>query len=225
MKSDIKHSRATLKKLLDSIVATDGLGAPFSFEKALEDVISLILTETQLGGKLLFIGNGGSAAIASHMATDFWKNAGIKALAFNDSVLLTCVSNDHGYPYVFEKAIEMFADPKDILVAISSSGKSENILRGTLLAKERGLSVITLSGFEAENPLRQTGGINFYVPVSHYGFVEVIHHSICHCWIDVIIKNKSKLEANAFDTTFEINSFPLPNPPRRGEGRTSTVFP
>jgi len=128
------------------------------------------------------------------MATDFWKNAGIKALSFNDSSLLTCISNDYGYPHVFEKPIEMFIEPQDVLIAISSSGQSENILRGVFAAKEQGAGVLTFSGFKPDNPLRKLGEINFYVPIEHYGYVEVVHLALCHCLADMIIENRTKLK-------------------------------
>ena len=131
------------------------------------------------------------------MATDFWKNAGIKAISFNDSVLLTCLSNDEGYKHVFEKSIQMFAHPADILIAISSSGRSENIIRGVDAMRQKGAKVITCTGFAQDNPLRPKGEINFYVPATHYGHVEVVHHALCHCLIDVIIANKPKLAERA----------------------------
>ena len=193
MINDIIENRSTLKTLLDNILATDNQGLPLVLEEALESTIDMITEKSQEGGQLLFIGNGGSAAISSHMATDFWKNAGIRATAFNDSVLLTCISNDHGYKYVFEKAIEMHGTGRDILIAISSSGRSENILRGVFAAQEKKMAIITFSGFDKNNLLRGKGDINFYVPASHYGRVEVIHHALCHCLIDVIIKNKASL--------------------------------
>ncbi|MAF20397.1 MAG: phosphoheptose isomerase, partial [Parcubacteria group bacterium] len=127
-----------------------------------------------------------------HMSTDFWKTCGIRAIAFNDSSLLTCLGNDFGYEYIFEKSIEMFADPGDILIAISSSGKSENILRGVDSAKSKECSVVTLSGFKDDNPLSSAGDFNFYVPAQKYGPVEVIHHSICHCILDAIVSCKGR---------------------------------
>ena len=197
MRDSIRQNRQTLKKLFDSIVATNAQGIPFLAEEAIENAIGIIMEHAQSGGKILLIGNGGSAAIASHIATDFWKNAGIKATAFNDSALLTCLSNDLGYKHVFEKSVEMFADPKDVLIAISSSGQSENILRAVAAARVKDLRVITYSGFKADNPLRSKGEINFYVPASHYGHVEVLHHSLCHCLIDIIIEHKAKLMEKA----------------------------
>jgi len=112
----------------------------------------------------MFIGNGASAAIGSHQALDYWKNGGMRAVTFNDLALLTAVSNDFSYAEVFEKPIEMFADAGDILLAISSSGRSENILRGADAARKQGCRVITFSGFRPDNPLRSRGELNFYVP-------------------------------------------------------------
>lgn len=193
MKNNIKKNRHRLKVLLDSVIATNGGGVFFPLDEALENVIDMVIAQAKAGKKLLFIGNGGSASIASHLATDFLKNANIPAMAFNDSSLLTCISNDLGYEHVFEKPIEMFAKSGDILIAISSSGQSENILLGTKRAKEKGAKLITFSGFDKDNPLRQLGEINFYVPASEYGHVEVVHLSLCHSLVDIVIKNKSRL--------------------------------
>jgi D-sedoheptulose 7-phosphate isomerase len=139
----------------------------------------------------MFIGNGASAAISSHMAADFSKNGNMRAMAFNDAPLLTAVSNDLGYQYVFERPLTMFADEGDVLFAISSSGRSENILRGVQVARAKGCMIITLSGFETDNPLCTLGEMNFYVPSLNYGPVEVIHHSICHSILDVIMLTRS----------------------------------
>ncbi|MDA8084219.1 MAG: SIS domain-containing protein [Nitrospiraceae bacterium] len=168
------------------IRVTDSKGGVFSFEDGVEKAIAMIKTMSR-DGKVIFIGNGGSAAISSHMSVDFWKNGGIRAVAFNDSSLLTCIGNDYGYPLVFEKPVEMFADSGDVLIAISSSGRSENILRGVHAARAKGCSVITLSGFGSDNPLSSMGDVNFYVPSRAYGPVEVLHHSICHCILDTLM--------------------------------------
>ena len=193
MKKDIKAYFEILKSMFDGVIVTNKEGGIYQFEEALGMAVDMIVNQSKAGKKLLFIGNGASASIASHMATDFWKNGGIRALAFNDSSLLTCLSNDYGYEHVFEKPVEMFADSGDILFAISSSGKSENILRASVAARKKGLKVVTLSGFEEKNPLRRSGDINFYVPIADYGPVEILHLSICHFFVDTIIKNKSKI--------------------------------
>ena len=181
--------------LIDNIKSAkvfDQGGESIELFEGIELISQEIIATSQNGKKLIFIGNGTSAAIASHMSTDYWKNGGIRAIAFNDSSLLTCISNDYGYKHVFEKPIEMFADKGDILIAISSSGKSENILRGVQAARTSQCKVITFSGFKNDNPLRSMGDYNFYVPSPSYGPVEIIHLSICHCICDAIIQEKSK---------------------------------
>ena len=178
--------------LLDSIRVIDSEGEELSFFQSIEITCDIIKKQSNMGGKVLFIGNGGSAAIASHMAIDFWKNGKIQATAFNDSSLLTCISNDFGYEHVFEKPIEFFAGSDDILFAISSSGGSENIIRGVQAAKSKGCSVITFSGFDNDNPLNLMGNCNFYVPSHEYGPVEVIHQYICHYILDTIIHENLK---------------------------------
>ena len=100
-----------------------------SLAEGVEAMTKLAFAAHAGGGKLMFVGNGGSAANASHMAIDYWKNGGLRATAFNDASLLTCLANDYGYEHVFEKTIEMLGQPGDVLVAISSSGRSANILR------------------------------------------------------------------------------------------------
>ena len=132
----------------------------------------------------MFVGNGGSATIASHMAIDFTKNGGIRALSFNDGAALTCLGNDLGYENVFSKQIEMLATNKDLLVAISSSGSSQNILNAVGAARAKGCEIITMSGFSAQNPLRKLGDLNLYVASREYGFVEAAHLGLCHAWID-----------------------------------------
>ena len=181
-----------LADLMDSIKFISKERNNIDFYDGIEMVSNLILSQTDSGRKLMFIGNGASAAMSSHMSTDFWKTCGIRAIAFNDSSLLTCLGNDYGYEYIFEKSVEMFADNGDVLVAISSSGKSENILRGVNSAISKECSVITLSGFKDDNPLYSAGDFNFYVPAQEYGPVEVIHHSICHCILDVVNNHKDE---------------------------------
>lgn len=186
----IKDYQKNFLKLVNSLKATDNQGKKISINLAIKIIIDTIKNLVETKDKIIFIGNGGSAAIASHMAVDFWKNAGIRAVAFNDPSGLTCISNDFGYKHVFEKPIEMFAESGDILFAISSSGKSQNILQAVKAARKRNLKVITLSGFDNDNLLRKLGHINFYVPSASYGLVEVVHHFICHGLINILTKNK-----------------------------------
>lgn len=190
MRKIIENYHKNFQDLLNSVRVTDSHNVELGFFSGIELSCNLIKERSVIGGKVFFIGNGGSAAIANHMAIDFWKNAGIKAMSFSDSSLLTCISNDFGYDYVFAKPIEFFANKEDVLFSISSSGKSKNILKAVHVAKLKGTSVITLSGFDKNNPLRSKGLCNFYVPASEYGIVEVAHQYICHYLADMLIKNK-----------------------------------
>lgn len=178
-------------KLIKQIKAKDKNGKKHDFSNAVKNTVKMILEQHSKGNKLMFVGNGGSAAISSHMALDFWKNGRIQAITFNDASLLTCISNDYGYERVFEKPIEAFANKGDILIAISSSGRSKNIINGVNAARNKGCRIITLTGFSDDNPLYKMGDINFHVPSSEYSHVEVIHHSIIHYMLDIIIEWRS----------------------------------
>jgi len=190
LKENAESYYSNLSDKLEKIQATRKDGSGLDFFTAIESAGQLAMAQTEAGRKIIFIGNGASASIASHMSTDFWKNGSMRAIAFNDAALLTCLSNDCGYENVFGKSVEMFADEGDILVAISSSGKSENILNGVREARKRGVHVVTLSGFGSDNPLCGMGDINFYVPDGTYGAVEILHLSVCHCILDIVIMGR-----------------------------------
>lgn len=140
----------------------------------------------QLAGRhtLYLTGNGASAGMASHLAADWSKNAGVRALAFNDSVLLTAIGNDLGFDRVFSGPLTWFADPGDMLVTVSSSGASSNVLKAIDVAKGKGLRVVTFSGMTPDNPSRLQGELNFYVPALTYGVVECAHQVLLHAWLD-----------------------------------------
>jgi D-sedoheptulose 7-phosphate isomerase len=165
---------------------TSTAGQGLNYAEAINQLMELARRTHSAGNKLMFVGNGGSAAIASHMATDYSKNGNIRALAFNDSSMLTCLGNDLGYDRVFAKQVELHARPGDLLIAISSSGRSANILNAVQAAREAKCAVVTLSGFLADNPLRRLGDINFYIGSDRYGFVEIGHLTICHLVLDFI---------------------------------------
>ncbi|MGN0345154.1 MAG: SIS domain-containing protein [Lachnospiraceae bacterium] len=136
---------------------------------------------------IYFIGNGGSAAIAIHMTADFLKNGGLTTVGMYDAATLTCLGNDYGYEYVFSKQLEMLAQPGDLLVAISSSGNSQNIINAIEVAHEKGASVVTLTGFKPDNKVKQMGEYNLYVPCMEYGIVESIHNMILQQVVDEVM--------------------------------------
>ncbi len=164
---------------------TDEVGQLVDAESAMDQIIDLLHQVRDAEKKNIFIGNGGSAAIASHMAIDYSKNGRLPSLTFNDGSALTCIGNDLGFENVFAEQIKLHARQGDLLFAISSSGASVNILAAVKQAKESGCQVITLSGFSADNPLREQGTLNWYVESSEYGFVEISHLVICHAILDL----------------------------------------
>jgi len=154
-------------------------------DAALTDCRSMFRAVHKSGGRVIFIGNGGSAAIASHMAVDYTKNGGIRAVALNDAPTLTCLANDYGYDNVFSKQLEYQATERDAVVVISSSGRSPNIFNAITKATEIGASTVTLSGMDPNNRLRQQGNVNFWVPAKDYGIVELSHLMLLHAIVSV----------------------------------------
>ena len=156
----------------------------------LEQAASMVWAAYQSGKKIIVVGNGGSAAMASHVAVDLTKAAGIRAINFNEADLITCFANDYGYEHWVEKALEAYADPGDLAILISSSGKSHNILNAAEKANEMGLFVITVSGFLTDNPLRKLGDLNLWVDSTEYNIVEMTHHVWLVAIIDYLIEAK-----------------------------------
>jgi len=144
------------------------------------------------GGKVILVGNGGSAAMAAHVSVDLTKAAGIRAITFNEADLLTCFANDYGYENWVTEALKAYADPQDLVILISSSGKSPNITNGAKQARAMGLGIVTLSGFGADNPLRKLGDVNLYCNSTAYNVVEMTHHVWLLAAVDKVIEDKSK---------------------------------
>lgn len=153
----------------------------------LQKAAEMIRSVSKSGNKLIIVGNGGSAATASHVSVDLTKNANIRAVNFNEADLLTCFSNDYGYERWVEKAIEFYADSGDLVILISSSGTSKNIINGGRRAKNMGLKVITFSGFSPDNLLKQLGDINFWVDSKAYNIIEMTHSIWLLAIVDQII--------------------------------------
>lgn len=175
-----------LHGILDQLEVTNGLDNTISKEKAEEEVLSLLSQVKELGNKVFLVGNGGSASIVSHAQNDLCKANGVRATVLTETGLLTALTNDNGYETAFQQQIDLWGDPGDLLIAVSSSGQSENILRACGSAQRNGLSIVTLSGFSQSNTLRQLGEVNFFVPSNSYGMVELAHSIILHCFTDAM---------------------------------------
>ena len=150
---------------------------------------SIFQNTSKEGGKVILAGNGGSAAMASHVAVDMTKNAGIRAVTFNEYDLITTLANDYGYDNWISKAIELYHNSNDIVVLISASGQSINVINAAIKSKEFGLPVITFSGMSPQNPLRELGDINLWVDSKIYNIVEMTHHIWLLAIVDMIISN------------------------------------
>ena len=137
--------------------------------------------------KVIILGNGGSASIASHVSVDLTKNAKVRSINFNEADLLTCFSNDYGYKKVFSKSLEFYADKGDLVILISSSGKSKNMLEAAKICKKKGLFLCTFTGFSKSNPLKKMGNVNLWVNSKGYNIVENIHQIWLLSIVDRII--------------------------------------
>jgi D-sedoheptulose 7-phosphate isomerase len=179
VKNYFKNYFSTIKSSLDLIDISK-----------LEQISNLITKVSKSGNKVIIVGNGGSASIASHLTVDFINAAKIKAINFNESSIITCFANDYGYENWVSKALECYADSGDVVILISSSGQSENMLVGAKKAKSMNLNVVTLSGFSLDNPLRQLGDINLWVDSKAYNIVEMTHHIWLLAIVDYIIEKE-----------------------------------
>ncbi len=174
-----------LQKAIKSIICTEEVEV--SYESMMESFLQLLGERKRRKRTLYFIGNGGSAAISVHMTSDFLKNGGIRTHSMHDPAVLTCLGNDFSFDEIFSRQLDLVAEEQDVLVAISSSGRSQNILHAVETAKNKGCKIVTLSGFRQDNPLRRMGDINIYVPSMKYGIVESIHNMILQQVVDEIV--------------------------------------
>jgi D-sedoheptulose 7-phosphate isomerase len=191
MERSVTRYFQTIDRLCQSAEASRLDGTPVGLGHAIGEMIAGFQRVGSTDKKIMFVGNGGSAGIASHMATDYSKNGGLRAWAMNDGSMLTCLANDFGYEHVFAKQIEFHGRPGDLLVAISSSGQSPNILAAVKAARSLDCTVLTLSGFAPDNPLRRSGDMNLYLGSSVYGYVEIGHLALCHAILDLSIAWKT----------------------------------
>ena len=162
-------------------------------EISLNSTIKMISKTSKNNGKVFIVGNGGSASIASHASVDFAKVARIKSSTFNNANLITCFANDYGYENWVVEAIKAYMTKKDMIILISSSGKSKNIVNAAKYCKKNSINLITFSGFNKNNPLSKLGKVNFYIKSNQYNFVEMSHHIILVYLVDIFAKNQLKL--------------------------------
>lgn len=159
---------------------TDKEGKSINLELGLQRVTTILKKLQESKHSVYIVGNGGSAATASHIITDFINMCNLRTFVLHESSLVTCMSNDYGYEHAYERLIGIMMNPGDVLIAISSSGQSMNIHRAVKQAQILDGVVVTFSGFKADNILRQLGDINLWLDSNSYGFVEIGHLFLLH---------------------------------------------
>jgi len=180
----------SFSKYKDNFFSEVGLVKGFEngVEKDFETTVSKVIVEI---GKartnkrnVFIIGNGASATMASHVAVDFWKNLKIKAQLFTDSASLTAVGNDISFTESFSEPLKLYGTPDDLLISISSSGDSPNIVNGIGIAHQKRLITISLTGMKKSNEANSLSRYSLYYPGQTYGSVESAHALILHYIID-----------------------------------------
>lgn len=166
--------------LVGNCVVTASNGDVLTLEDGISALKQTLAELRGANGRLYIIGNGGSAAVASHAVVDFLNVGKLKVSTLHEASSLTCMSNDYGYENAYARMIERMAVPGDVVIAISSSGNSMNIRNAAQQASQNGGQVVTFSGFSPDNPLREMGSVNFWIDSDDYGFVEIAHQFLLH---------------------------------------------
>lgn len=180
-----QHFEASLKAKQDTLDA--GLDALAAAARA-------CVARLQAGGKIMICGNGGSAADAQHFSAELLnrfvrERRPLASVALTtDSSTLTAVANDYSYEEVFSKQVEGLGRPEDLLIGISTSGNSPNVIRAIEAARERGIAVITLTGKDGGRIAREArpGEIELRVPHAETARIQEVHIVFLHCLCDAI---------------------------------------
>ena len=154
----------------------------------IEQSVKLIQRSIHNKSKVYIVGNGGSASIASHVSVDFAKVARVPSFTFNNSNLITCFANDYGYENWVVEAIKAYTNFNDLIILISSSGTSKNIVNAAQYCKDNNIDLITLSGFTKDNHLSTLGNVNFHIESTEYNYIEMSHHIILLALVDIFVK-------------------------------------
>jgi D-sedoheptulose 7-phosphate isomerase len=181
-----RDKTAAMVATLDALVITDRSGSALVPDRAFSTLADLANNLKNKRGTLFLIGNGASASLASHFALDLMKNGLFRTSVLTDPAAMTAWGNDHSYEEVFSAQLAICMKPGDALAAISSSGRSPNILRACQPARAAGATLVTFSAMKEDNPLRSEGDLNFYIPAPTYGLAESGHAVILHHWVDLV---------------------------------------
>lgn len=174
-----------VKKGIQHMIVTDNSGTEIGAQEALDLwSVKAKRTRDELEGLLFFCGNGASATMAEHMSHDWFQNAEVNTTTCAETAHITAISNDLSYEEVFSYRIRRILSDRDILITISSSGNSPNIVKALEAGREQGAYCITFSGKNMDNRSRKMGDLNFYIPLDTYGLVESAHAVVLHAALD-----------------------------------------
>ncbi len=160
-------------------------GDEISFEIGLSEWIDETKKRKSRKGIFFFCGNGASATMAEHLSHDAFQNGDMLTETVSETSHITAIANDLSYEEVFAYRISKMMEEKDMLITISSSGNSPNVIRAIEEARKKSAFIVTISGKGEDNKSRQMGDLNFYVPLPTYGMVESAHAVLLHCWLDM----------------------------------------
>ena len=160
----------------------------------LKKIEKLIIETSKKNKKVIICGNGGSAATSSHASVDLTKNAKIKTINFNESDLITCFANDYGYENWCKEALNFYGDKGDLLILISCSGNSKNLVNANEFAVKKKINVVSLTGCSKKNYLNsnKNNEVNIWINSKIYNVIESVHHLILLSIIDSIIEKNEK---------------------------------
>jgi phosphoheptose isomerase len=168
--------------------------------ESLDRAAAVLLEAYQRGARMFSCGNGGSAAIANHIQCDHVKNIRTTSdlsphvLSLSTNVeLLTAVANDMGYENVFVYQLQAQSEPGDVLVAVSSSGRSPNIVRALTWARDNGLRTIAITGFDG-GEARTVAEVSIHAECTNYGIIEDLHQAIMHALAQYIRQSRMSAE-------------------------------
>ena len=185
IKKELIEAKNLLEKFINSKVTL----------KNVKDASNLMSKAIKKGGKIISCGNGGSMCDAMHFAEELTgkfreERKSLPAIAISDPAHISCVANDYGFDYIFSKYIEGIGKKEDVLLAISTSGNSKNIIQASHSAKKIGMKVVSLTGNDGG---KLSGISDTEIRVPHFGYsdrIQEIHIKIIHILILLIEENK-----------------------------------
>ena len=181
---DIKYHFEQAKEILDLFSTEQNM-------QKISDAIEMLSVSLSQGGKVISCGNGGSMCDAMHFAEELsgrFRNdrRGLAALSISDPSHISCVANDYGYEYIFSRYVEAIGKEGDVLLGISTSGNSENVIKAVKTAKEKGIKTIVLTG-KTGGQLADLADLEIRAPQSEYADrAQEIHIKVIHALIDGI---------------------------------------